>query len=210
MLTLKTLQILLLFILANIYISCSTPSTVKLQSIPNDAEISVVDSSGIAKVLGKTPITLNEAEVYINNNRFSQIRIKKEGFVDNEVVVMKSTFGSDIIINAQLKKDETSQNLGEQTNTQEKVASTIARANGLIQSKQYLEAETVMLNFIEQYPSVSVGFDYLGNLNYLQKKYAKALKYYKRAISLNPQNAERKIIVERIQNLVKSQTGEVQ
>ena len=90
------------------------------------------------------------------------------------------------------------------------MASAIARANGLIQSKQYGEAETVMLNFIEQYPSVSVGFDYLGNLNYLQKKYAKALKYYKRAISLNPQNAERKIIVERIQSLVKSQTGEVQ
>ena len=210
MLTLKTLQLILLFILANIFFSCSTPSTVKLQSLPNDAEVSVVDSSGIAKALGKTPITLNESEVYINNNRFSQLRIKKEGFIDNEVVLMKSTFGSDTTINVQLKKDETPQNLGEQTNTQEKVASAIARANGLIQSKQYGEAETVMLNFIEQYPSVSVGFDYLGNLNYLQKKYAKALKYYKRAISLNPQNAERKIIVERIQNLVKSQTGEVQ
>jgi cytochrome c-type biogenesis protein CcmH/NrfG len=44
----------------------------------------------------------------------------------------------------------------------------------------------------------------------LQKKYAKALKYYNRALSLNPQNAERKIIVERISNLVKSQAGEAQ
>jgi TolA-binding protein len=179
-------------------------------SVPNEADISVVDSNGIATSLGKTPLTSNEGDVYKGSNRYTQVKIKKEGFLDQEVVLMKSTFGSDTVVNVQLKKDETVQNIGEQSITQEKVASSIARANGLIQSKQYIEAEAVMANFIEQFPSVSVGYDYLGNINYLQKKYAKALKYYNRALSLNPQNSERRIIVERIQSLVKSQTGEVQ
>lgn len=194
----------------NLLSACSTSSTVKFQSTPSDAEVSVVESTGIVTSLGKTPLTSNESDVYKSTNRYTQIRIKKDGYLENEIVLMKSTLGSDISVNIQLKKDETVQNVGEQSITQEKVANAIARANGLIQSKQLPEAETVMLNFIEQYPSVSVGYDYLGNIYYLQKKFAKALKNYNRAMSLNPQNAERKIIVERIQNLVKSQSGEVQ
>jgi tetratricopeptide (TPR) repeat protein len=191
-------------------IGCSSPSTLKVLSTPIEAEVNVIDNSGIAVSIGKTPLTINESEVYKGSNKYSQIQIKKDGYVNQEIVLMKSMFGGDTTVNLQMKKDENVQNIGEQSITQEKVASGIARANGLIQSKQFDEAEKVMLNFIEQYPSVSVGYDYLGNINYLQKKYAKALKYYNRAVSLNPQNADRKVIVERIQTLVKSQSGEVQ
>jgi len=199
-----------LIILMNILYSCSSPSTLKFVSTPSDADVSLIDANGIATVIGKTPLTSTDADIYKTNNRYAQIRIKKEGYTEQEIVLMKATYGSDTSLSFQLKKDENVQNMGELTMTQEKVASAIARANGLIVSKQYPEAESILLNFVEQYPSVSVGYDYLGNLNYLQKKYAKALKYYNRALILNPQNAERKIIVERISNLVKSQAGEVQ
>jgi TolA-binding protein len=194
----------------NLIYSCSSPSIVKFQSTPSDAEVSVVDTNGSATVLGKTPLTSNESDVYKGSNRYSQIKVKKDGYVESEIVLMKSTTPSDISVNVQMKKDEMLQNAGDQTIIQEKVASSIARANGLIQAKQYAEAEMAMLNFVEQYPSVSVGHDYLGNIYYMQKKYAKALKSYNRAVSLSPQNADRKIIVERIQNIVKSQTGEAQ
>lgn len=190
--------------------SCSTPTVVKFQSTPNEAEVSLIDTNGMATVLGKTPFSSTELEVFKNSNRYSQVRIKKDGFLDNEIVLMKSTFGSEIAVNVQLKKDETVQNIGEQSITQEKVASSIARANGLIQSKNFIEAETVMTNFVEQFPSVSVGYDYLGNINFLQKKYAKALKNYTRANSINPQNTERKVIIEKIQKIVKSQSGEAE
>jgi len=191
----------------NLLSACST-STVKFNSNPNDADISVVDPQGISTFIGKTPFTANESDVYKNSNRYAQVSIKKAGYVDSDIIVMKSTFGSEVIINSQLKKDENMQNIGEQTITQGKVANSIARANGLIQGKQYAEAESTMLNFIEQFPSVSVGYDYLGNIKYLQKDFSKALKYYNRALTLNPQNSERKVIIERLQNLVKSQSGE--
>ena len=194
----------------NIFYSCSSPSTVKVQSLPSDAEVSIVESNGTVTVLGKTPLTISESDIYKNSNRYGQIRINKDGYLENEMVIVKSIMGSDISVTSRLKKDENVQNIGEQSVTQEKVASAIARANGLIQSKQYTEAETVMLNFVEQYPSVSVGYDYLGNIYYLQKKNSKALKSYNQAAKLNPQNSERRIIIERIQNLVKSQSGEVQ
>lgn len=190
--------------------SCGTTTNLKFNTTPADAEVRVVDANGISTTIGKTPFAANELDVFKTNSKFSQIIIKKDGYVEHDIVLTKPLFGADIVINAQLKKDENIQNVGEQTIVQEKVANGIARANGLIQSKQYEEAETTMLNFVEQFPSVSVGYDYLGNINYLQKRYSKALKYYNRANALNPQNAERKVIIERIQNLVKSQPGEVQ
>lgn len=207
---LHNLNLFIIIILSAAITACSTPSQVRFISTPSEADVIIIDNSGIGTSIGKTPLTVNESDVYKGANRYSQIKIKKDGHNEQEIVLMKSTFGSDTTINVQLKKDESNSNLGEQTSNQEKVASSIARANGLIQAKQYVEAETVMLNFIEQYPSVSVGYDYLGNINYLQKKYAKALKYYNRAVAINPSNAERKVIVERIQNLVKSQSGEAQ
>lgn len=210
MLNVKPPNLFLFFAISFALYSCGSPSTVKFSSTPSEADVSVVNSSGIATVLGKTPLTSNEPDVYQGNSRYTQVKIKKDGYLEQDVVLMKSTFGSDTSVSVQLKKDETVQNIGEQSITQEKVASAIARTSGLIQSKQYAEAETVMLNFVDQYPNVSVGYDYLGNINYLQKKYVKALKYYNRAIALNPQNTERRVIIERIQTLVKSQAGEAQ
>lgn len=190
--------------------SCGTTTNLKFNTTPADAEVRVVDSNGISTTIGKTPFAANDLDVFKSNSKYSQIIIKKDGYVDHDLVITKPLFGADIVVNAQLKKDENMQNVGEQTIVQEKVANGIARANGLIQSKQFEEAETSMLNFVEQFPSVSVGYDYLGNINYLQKRYAKALKYYNRASALNPQNSERIVIIERIQNLVKGQQGEVQ
>ena len=190
--------------------SCSSVTAIKISSSPAEANVSVVDNSGSEVTIGKTPLSATEMDVFKSNGRYSQIKVKKEGYLEQEVVLLKSTFGSDITLNVQLKKDENVQNVGEQTAIQEKVASSIARANALIQSKQYNDAENVMLNFIEQFPSVSIGYDYLGNLNYLQNKYTRALKYYTKAVSLNPQNAERKVIVDKLQNLVKSQSGDIE
>lgn len=189
---------------------CATKSNIKIQSNPLEAEVGIVTENGLYNPIGKTPLVANDFDIYPANAKYAQIRIKKDGYLDQDVVLAKPVFGADTSVSVQLKKDENIQNVGEQTITQEKVASTIARANGLISSKQVEEAELVMLGFIEQFPSVSVGYDYLGNINYMLKRYPKALKYYNKALSLNPQNAERKVIIERISNLVKGQNGEVQ
>jgi len=189
-----------------ILVSCGQ-STIRVLSTPIDAEVQVIDQNGVGASIGKTPLNATDGEIF-KNNKHAHLKIIKSGFTDEDIVITKSLVGSDTVVNLQLKKDENIQNVGEQTITQEKVASSIARANGLIQAKQLEEAETTMLNFVEQFPSVSVGHDYLGNIYYLQKKYPKALKYYNRAMNLNPQNPERKVIIERLQNLVSSQTGE--
>ena len=190
--------------------SCSSTTAIKITSSPADAKVSVVDNSGGEVAIGKTPLSATEMDVFKSSARYSQIKVKKEGYLDQEIVLLKSTFGSEINLNVQLKKDENVQNVGEQTAIQEKVASTIARANALIQSKQYNDAEQVMMVFVEQFPSVSIGYDYLGNLNYLQNKYSRALRYYTKAVNLNPNNAERKVIVDKLQNLVKSQSGDIE
>ncbi len=187
--------------------ACSSTSTVKIQSTPEDAVVSVMDNNGVATVIGKTPLTSAESEVYRSSNRYSQIQIKKDNYKPQEIVLVKSTMGSETIVNVQLTKEEANLNGIEQSQAQEKIASAVARANGLIQSKQYAEAEAIMANFVEQYPNISVGYDYLGNLNYLQKRFPKALRFYKKALSLNPQNAERRNIVDKLESLVKSENS---
>lgn len=199
----------LLLFLSICLASCSTQTSFKFLSTPNDADVVLIDANGFETNLGKTPLSTPDTDVF-KNNKFSQIKFKKTGYNDQNILLVKSFISAESTINVQLKKDENQQNIGEQTINQEKIASAVARANGLIQSKQYVEAETVMSSFVDQYPSVSVGYDYLGNINYLLKKYAKALKYYNKAASLNPQNPERKIVIEKISNLVKSQSGDAQ
>jgi TolA-binding protein len=188
--------------------SCSSPSVIKIISTPEDAQVSIVNDNGTTTVIGKTPFNSNQAEVYRNEKLYSQVKISKDNFQSQEILLMKSPTGSEATINVQLKSEEVSKNHDDQLAVQEKIANSIAHANGLIQSKQYAEAESLMLHFIELYPSISVGYDYLGNLNYIQRRFAKALKYYNKALSLNPQNTERHTIVEKIKNLVKE--GEAQ
>lgn len=183
---------------------CSTQSTVQFKSAPEEAVVSIIDSNGTASTIGKTPLTINEGDVYRGNNRYSQIQIKKDNYKSQEIVLVKSTMGSETVVNVLLTKEDVNQNGIEQSANQEKIANTIARANGMIQSKQYSEAEAVMSNFVELYPNISVGYDYLGNLNYLQKKYSKALRYYKRALAINPQNTDRRNIVEKLELIVKN------
>lgn len=190
--------------------SCASPSVIKVISVPEEAQVSVVDTNGTAIIIGKTPLTGSESDVYKGNNRYSQLKISKENYQSQDIILMKSTNGSETTVNVQLKRDESNQNLGEQLANQEKVASAIARANGLIQTKQYVEAENILNNFIEQFPNISVAYDYLGNLNYIQKRFQKALKFYNKALSLSPQNAERRAIVEKLQNIVKSSEGDSQ
>ena len=171
---------------------CTGPSVVRFQSTPSDAVVSLVDTNGIATPIGK-------------------IQIKKEKYKSQEIVLTKSPMGGETSVSVQLMNEDLPATSVDQTAIQEKIASSIARANGMIQSKQYVEAEAVMTNFVDQYPSISVGYDYLGNLNYLQKKFSRALKYYKKALSLNPQNAERRNIVEKLELINKNDSsGEVQ
>lgn len=190
--------------------SCAGPSVVRFQSTPPDAMVSLVDANGIATPIGKTPYVANESDIY-RNGRYSQIQIAKEKYKSQEMLLTRSPMGGETSVSVQLLNEDLPATSIDQTATQEKIASSIARANGMIQAKQYAEAEAVMTNFVDQYPSISVGYDYLGNLNYLQKKFSKALKYYKKALSLNPQNAERRTIVEKLELITKNDSaGEVQ
>ena len=53
--------------------ACSSVSTVKFNSNPSEAEVSILDNQGISTIIGKTPLTANESDVYKNSSRYAQV-----------------------------------------------------------------------------------------------------------------------------------------
>lgn len=181
-------------------LSCSN-AQVKIDTIPEGATVSSIGPKGEIKEIGKTPLNIKEDQLYVMNSGFAQLKITKDQFLDDNVVITKPVMSRDLQLSFKLKKLEQSSDARLIKEDNEKIATSIARLNALIKEKQLSEAENVLMVFIQQYPHISVGYDYLGNVYYLQKNINKALSYYQRAQDINPQNMERKTIINKLQEM---------
>jgi cytochrome c-type biogenesis protein CcmH/NrfG len=82
------------------------------------------------------------------------------------------------------------------------MARGVAEAQRLLMKKDLAGAETQLQQLVARYPHVSVAHDLLGNVYYLKKENAKALKAYKRSLELWPHNPETKGMVETLEKIV--------
>lgn len=179
--------------------SCSS-GTIKIKTTPENANIYLIDDNGMKSDIGKTPLTLQDNNVF-KNSKYAEILIEKENHRSHDLILSKSYLGGDINVNITLDK-EINNIAKEDQQIKEKLATDLAKINRLIYSKQYIEAENLLISFTNEYPDVSVGYDYFGNLMYLKKDYAKALNYYNKTHNINSQSIERKKMIEKIQSLM--------
>ena len=176
-------------------------SELVIQSIPSEAEVSVIDEEGGIRGLGKTPLKLPSSEMFRSGVVFSQLQLTKENYETKSFVVSKSSVPTSYEISVNLKKNATDPKSLEANSRNEKVAQQIALANNFIISKKFFEAEQLVSRFIQDYPHISVGYDYMGNIHYLKKDYKKALYYYEKGLVLNPENLETKDMVTKLKNI---------
>ncbi len=172
--------------------SCSSSSSIRIKSVPEGASVSAIDSDGSANVLGKTPFETSES--------MHSLLIEKEGFESTRIFVGR-LHSENYEYAVKLVPKSEDPKLTDVKSRYERLAKNIAKANNLIKSKRYSEADSLLVNLTNDYPYVSVGYDLLGNISYLQKDFKRAVGYYQKSLELNPENVETKQVLDRLRSM---------
>ena len=192
---------LLSLILLMVLMSCASSSRVKITSSPDKAEVKVTTNDGETKSLGTTPLEIDGKEIYANASRMSMVHVSKEGFETQNIFIAQDTNQENYNINVKLKtRSEDAKGL-EIKARQEKLAKNIAVSNNLINKKRYEEAARVLITITQDFPYVSVSYDLLGNISYLQRDFRAALNYYEKSYQINPENAETKMMIDKLKTM---------
>jgi hypothetical protein len=183
---------------------CAVRKRVTLLSFPEGANVSVKSQEGTLKSLGKTPLKYDDRDVESTFGDFAALVFSKEGYEEQHVFVEPSA-QLDVKVKLQPKMDDPK--LLDTQKRQENLVKQVVQAHAFIHSKKFEEAKVILINVTRDYPYVSVGFDLLGNISYLQKDLQMALQYYEKSMVLNPENPETKLILEKIRPIVQSTKG---
>lgn len=173
--------------------SCSTTSSsIKLKSSPEGANVLAIETDGSSRIIGKTPLETSES--------MQSILIEKEGFESARIFIGRlNSQNYEYSVKLTPKADDPK--LTDIKSRYERLAKSIAKANNLINKKRYVEAESLLINLTNDYPNVSVGYDLLGNISYMQKDFRKAINHYQRSLELNPENSETKQVLDRLRSM---------
>lgn len=172
--------------------SCSSPSSLKLKSVPEGANVSALEGDGSTRLIGKTPIETNES--------MQTLVIEKDGFETSRIFVGRlHSENYEYSVKLQAKSEDPK--MTDIKARHERLAKSIAKANNLINTKRYAEADSLLVNLTSEYPYVSVGYDLLGNISYLQRDFKRAINYYQKSLALNPENVETKQVLDRLRSM---------
>ncbi len=185
-------KLTLLFIFIILY-GCGTGKLV-FQSEPAAVNISVVESNGQIRKLGKTPIAANPRNIFFQDG-VAKIIFSKEGYRDEVVYLPKPSVGSNLKISTQMHKTSSNANEIISNQTLEKFSSKLAEAQKFSFSKNYVRAKEILRSLINEYPNVSVPYDLLANVYYLSNDTGRALQYYEKANEINPGNSRRNYLL---------------
>lgn len=172
--------------------ACSTSPAIKLRSFPEGAQVSAVESDGGTRPLGKTPMESDAS--------MESLLIEKEGYEPVRIFVGRMN-SQHYEYSVKLTPKAEDPKLTDMKSRYERLAKSIARANNLINTKRFSEAESLLGNLTNDYPNVSVAYDLLGNISYLQRDYRRAINHYQRSIEINPENTETKQVLNRLRSM---------
>jgi len=181
-------------------IGCAT-SSLRVNSAPEGAEVSLISRDRTPVKVGKTPLDIDSRNFPELFQDSMQVEVTKEGFSPLSVVVPKLPAGGVGRINLNLQTAElpkVCQNQSESTNV---LAKGIADAASLVSRKRLDEASRLLEDLSSKFGTVPVIHDLLGNVYFLQKNLDRALESYRRSNRLNPNNIDTLRMIERIEKV---------
>jgi hypothetical protein len=183
-------------------------STITINSPQSDVQIYLVDPvhEETLKLLGPTPLSLQSAEIgkeYYLDKRITLIA-KKSGHA-SQMINFQTYSGTIHKFNVNLEPinwwiDKKSV---EANKIVETVVSEVYKFQQAIKDGKIAEASEVCSRLLETYPSVTHFQHSMGVIKYLQKNYVSAESLFKRAIELDGDNSEAKIMLKLTQQKIK-------
>jgi tetratricopeptide (TPR) repeat protein len=182
------------------FCACTTPR-LAVQSKPDGADVYAIRGNQAPVKLGATPLNLTKDS---NADLFSdgaEIRVTKDGFASQSVLIPKSSLQTSVDLNLNLQETKLPASCSQADQIMNDLAQGVARAQYQIFKKDYAEAKSTLNSLSTKYPGVAALDTLLGNIYYLDRDLSTALNYYQRAQRLQPENAETNRMVKRINEI---------
>ncbi|OFZ82445.1 MAG: hypothetical protein A2583_03870 [Bdellovibrionales bacterium RIFOXYD1_FULL_53_11] len=180
-------------------------SSMVVESSPDNAEILMRRENDVPLKIGKTPMTLTREVAPGIFSDSVELYVAKDGYQVERILIPQSRFGVRSRWSVSLQPS-----MGDGKNLQSLytgLAQGIAEAQKEIYLKNYRQAETKISTLLARYPNVSVLYDLLGNIYYMQKDLDKALDAYRRSVALTPDNHETSGMIDKIARIRGEKTG---
>ncbi len=191
------------YFLILLLLSCSS-GVVKINSSPVGAQISVLKGDNEFTSIGVTPFEGERSGLFSSGSSTSMIIVSKEGFQSKEIVFTGPASVQNSDLNLTLAKATDSKSSSSSAPVDiERYSKLILKSSRLIHSKKFEEAQVVLDQLIINYPMTSAPYDLKANVYYLQHNYPKALENYQKSVSINPENRESSMMVEKVKTILK-------
>lgn len=178
--------------------------TMRISSSPDKAEVFVTYEGGQPQKLGDTPLSLDSRLLEDKRGKFLTVSLKKDGYRTESIILPTSMIQSSVTVSTKLDEFKLPLACQDSSMAVDKIAKGIASSQSLIKANRLMDAEQKVSLLINEYPNVSVLHDLLGNIQYMNKNLAGALKAYDKSLELEPNNLD----TQRIRNKLRTIVGD--
>lgn len=197
--TLRSIKLAIVLLL----ISSCTTTQMTINSDPAGADVVIVNDEGREDKLGQTPLNLTPEMMDrfpTNNWRLS---LNKPGFIKDQLFIETKMFRELGRVSVKLTPEANWKEAYQDANAY-KYLNDVSGMSAEIQAAtvkgDYGKAESLANSLVTRYPKLSVGWNLLGNIYYLQKRIDKAVESYQKSLAINPDDQVTKGILERIRS----------
>lgn len=160
---------------------------ITIKSQPDAADIFIIDGTSKPVPLGKTPYESDLEEIirnYVKSSSFL-IELKKDGHEPYRVLVAK-TANVDMALTATLELSQAITNIKEH----DFLMNELFDVQKLIRARNFTDAINKLEDLEKKNPRLSIIPELRATAMYLNKDVEGALSYYRKAFSVNPDNAD--------------------
>jgi tetratricopeptide (TPR) repeat protein len=178
-------RLLYLFILLFSPLVLAGKITIKSQ--PDAADIFIIDGTSKPVPLGKTPFESDLEDIirnYVKSSSFV-LELKKDGHDPYRVLVAK-TANVDMALTATLELSQAITNIKEH----DSLMNELFDVQKLIRARNFVDAINKLEDLEKKNPRLSIIPELRATAMYLNKDVEGALSYYRKAFSVNPDNAD--------------------
>lgn len=181
------MKYLTIILLSTISYNVNSASKLIIKSQPEGAEIFIQSANSKPVRVGTTPYEadLNEiVENYVKSKSFL-IEIKKSGHNPYRLLLAK-TSEADIELTANLELDKAISNIKDH----DLLMNKLFNVQKLVRGRNFTDALSQLETLEKKHPELSIIPEMKATTYYMNKDIENALSYYRKAFSLNPENAD--------------------